>query len=123
MRKLVERALENLSTKDVFLFRVICSSCGEEYGKRPIRFSKAGEESNTQNSMILRDVLYEQEFRTAMQVAVRNASEQMNYCPVCKSLICNRCFMICEDLDLCVRCASLLQQRGQPVSLPLPEGS
>ena len=117
MKKLVEVALENLSSKEVFLFRVICGSCGSEYGNRPIRFSKASINPVAQNKQILYDALYEQEFRAARQVAVRNAAEHMNYCPICRRLVCNQCFLICDDLDMCWQCAADLEQQGRPVAV------
>lgn len=117
MKKLVDAVLENLSSKEVFLFRVICGSCGLEYGNRPIRFSKAGIKPAAQNKQILYDALYEQELRAARQVAVRNAAEHMNYCPICRRLVCNQCFLICDDLDMCRQCAADLEQQGKPVAV------
>jgi len=117
MRKLVELALENLSSKEVFLFRVTCGSCGLEYGNKPILFSKASTAPTTPNKQIIYDALYEQEFRSARQIAVRNAAEHMNYCPICKRLVCDRCFLICEDLDMCKQCACNLEQQGTPVAM------
>ena len=115
MKKLVEAVLENLSTKEVFLFRVTCESCGTEYGNRPIRFSKSAIPPTTQSKLIIYDALYEQEFRDARRVAIRNAAEHMNYCPICKRLVCNQCFLICDDLDMCKQCAADLEQEGKPV--------
>lgn len=117
MRKLIAAALENLSSKEVFLFRVLCGNCGSSYGNRPIRFSKADLVPAAQNKQILYDALYEQEFGMARQIAIRNAAEQMNYCPVCRRLVCNRCFLICADLDLCRQCAEDLGQQGKPVAI------
>ena len=48
-------------------------------------------------------------------MAIRNAAEHLNYCPICKKLVCNQCFMICEDIDMCIRCAAELQEFGKPV--------
>ncbi len=115
MKQLVEAVLENLSTKDVFLFRASCASCGTGYADKPIRFSKAGLIPATQSKKIIYDAVYEQEFNTARQAAVRAAAEHMNYCPICKRLVCNRCFLICEDLDMCRQCAVQLEELGRPV--------
>ena len=115
MKKLVEAVLENLSTKEVFLFRVTCRSCGTEYGNKPIRFSKLETPPTTQSRKIFYDALYEQEFKEARRVAIRNAAEHMNYCPICKRLVCNQCFLICDDLDMCRQCAADLEQQGKPV--------
>ena len=115
MKKLVEMMLENLSTREVFLFRIACSTCGTEFGGKPIRFSKAGITPPTEGKRIIFDTLYEQEFRNARQASVREAAEHLNYCPICKRLVCNRCFLICDDLDMCKQCAAHLEETGSPV--------
>ena len=115
MRKLVEAALENLSSREVFLFRVTCASCGAEYGNKPMRFSKAEVPPVTQSKQIIYNAIYEQEYNVVRQTAIRNAAEHMNYCPICKRLICNRCFLICDDLDMCRQCAAHLEEEGVPV--------
>ena len=123
MKKLVEAVLENRSTKELFLFRVTCGSCGTEYGSRPMRFSKAEIPPTTQSKQIIYDALYEQEFREARRIAIRTAAEQMNYCPICKRLVCNQCFLICDDLDMCQQCAAELDQPGNPVQVSFLEAT
>lgn len=115
MKKLVEMMLENLSTREVFLFRITCAACGTPYGGKSVRFSKAGITPPTEGKRIIFDTLYEQEFRDARQAAVRDAAEHLNYCPICKRLVCNRCFLICDDLDMCKQCAAQLEETGSPV--------
>ena len=115
MKELVESILENLSSREVFLIRVCCSGCGAEYGNKPRRFSKAGVEPENGNRQVIFDVLYEQELRLARQFAIRDAAEHMNYCPVCKRLVCNGCFLICDELDLCRECARKLGQTRKSV--------
>jgi hypothetical protein len=115
LKKLVEMMLENLSTREVFLFRIACGACGTEYAAKPVRFSKAGIAPLTQAKKIIYDAVYEQEFRDARQAAIRDAAEHLNYCPICKRLVCNRCFLICDDLDMCKQCAVHLEETGSPV--------
>ena len=115
MKKLVELFLENLSTRDVFLFRIACGACGTEFANKPQRFSKAGLEPKTEGKKVIFDAVYEQEFRAARQSAIRDAAENLNYCPICKRLVCNRCFLICDDLDMCKQCADHLEETGSPV--------
>ena len=115
MKQLVDMLLENLSTREVFLFRIACGICAAEFGRKPVRFSKAGITPPTEGKRIIFEACYEQEFRAARQAAIRDAAEHLNYCPICKRLVCNRCFLICEDLDMCKQCAAHLEEAGSPV--------
>ena len=115
MKKLVEMMLEDLSTREVFLFRISCPVCGAEYGGKQVRFSKAGIAPATKGKKIIYEACYEQEYRAARQTAIRDAAEHMNYCPICKRLVCNGCFLICEDMDMCRDCADRLGQTGYSV--------
>ena len=115
MKQLVDMLLENLSTREVFLFRIACAACGTPYGGKSVRFSKAGIAPPTEGKRIIFEACYEQEFRSARQAAIRDAAEHLNYCPICKRLVCNRCFLICDDLDMCKQCAAQLEEAGSPV--------
>ena len=115
LRKLVASVLEDLSTREVFLFRVSCAGCATEYTSRPVRFSRADSIADTLGKQTLLHALYSQEQETARRCAIRNAAEHMNYCPICKRIVCDRCFLICDDLDMCRQCAGALDQKGMPV--------
>ncbi len=115
MKKLVEEMLENLSTREVFLFRLACASCGAEFSNKPVRFSKAGVIPPSEEKQIIYNAVYEQEMRSVRQSYVRVTSEHLNYCPICKRLVCNCCFLICDDLDMCKQCAVSLEEDGHPV--------
>ena len=115
LKQLVEGLLENLSTREIFLFRIACGVCAMEYANRPMRFSKADVIPSMPQKKIIYDAIYEQEFQSARQSAIREAAERLNYCPICKRLVCNRCFLICDDLDMCSQCASALGENGVPV--------
>ena len=38
-------------------------------------------------------------------------------CPICRRLICDSCFLICEEMDMCRACAKRLKEDGEPVNL------
>lgn len=115
MKHLVEMILEDLSSRDVFLFRASCSECGKEYGNKAVHFSKAGIVPETKGKKIIYEAMREQEFNSARASAIRDAAEYLNYCPICKRLICDYCFLICDDLDMCKQCAAHLEETGSPV--------
>ena len=73
------------------------------------------QERQTKQKQIIYDACYEQEFRDARQSAIREGAENLNFCPICKRLVCNRCFLICDDLDMCKQCAANLEETGSPV--------
>ena len=123
MKQLVEMLLENLSTREVFLFRIACGACGTEYGGKKVRFSKAGIQPSSEGKKIIFDACYEQELKSARQAAIRDAAENLNYCPICKRLVCNRCFLICDDLDMCKQCATHLEETGSPVQTDVLEAA
>ena len=60
--------------------------------------------------------LYERERAAAREKAAAEASEIFSQCPVCSRLVCDHCFLICEDLDLCTACAGKLKVRGDIVA-------
>ena len=116
MKKLVELLLDDKSSKNEFLFQVCCDGCHKEYRSHPRRFSKAGESPPTNEKMILFTAIYEQELRAARQDAVSQLAEHFNYCPVCKQVVCDECFLICADIDMCRGCAERLQEAGVSVA-------
>ena len=52
---------------------------------------------------------------SAFQKALNQAKEIFNICPICKRLVCDHCFLICDDLDMCVQCAAKLNEKGTVV--------
>ena len=121
MKQIVEKFLENMSTKDCFQFGIRCEECGSVYSTAAEHFSKAETAPQSRAKQIIYDALYEQEMAMCRHRAVCRLAEYINLCPVCKRIVCNCCFLICEDLDMCVSCASSLEEKGVPVYQGLTE--
>ena len=116
MKRVVKEAMGDCSTVEEFRFLVRCQECGGIWHSTPIRFSKAGAEPESEGMRTIFRTLYERELEAAREKAAAEAAEIFNYCPVCGRLVCDRCFLICEDLDLCIACAKALQVRGDVVA-------
>lgn len=116
MKRVVKEAMGDCSTVEEFRFLVRCQECGGIWHSSPIRFSKAGAEPESEGMRTVFRTLYERERAAAREKAAAEASEIFSQCPVCGRLVCDRCFLICEDLDLCTACAEALQVRGDVVA-------
>lgn len=116
MKRVVKEAMGDCSTVEEFRFLVRCQECGGIWHSTPIRFSKAGAEPEPEGMRTILRTLYEREREAAREMAAAEAAEIFSYCPVCGRLVCDRCFLICEDLDLCIACAKALQVRGDVVA-------
>jgi len=115
MRHITKELLTDCSTPVSFGFCMHCSECGKEWKSTPVIFSKAGIMPETEGKKIIFDALYQREKEHALEKAVEEASNIFNQCPTCRRLVCDYCFLICDDLDLCVSCATKLQEKGEPV--------
>ena len=41
---------------------------------------------------------------------------RFSQCPVCRRLVCDACFLICDEMDLCRECAARMKEPGEPVA-------
>ena len=116
MKWVMKEAMSDGSTLEEFRFLVRCQECGRTWHSSPVRFSKAGVEPETEGRQVIFRTLYEQERKAAWERAAAEVSEIFNRCPVCGRLVCDRCFLICEDLDMCTACAGTLEVHGDIVA-------
>lgn len=115
MYHITKELLIDRSTPAAFSFSMSCSECGKEWNSTPVIFSKAGIEPETEGKKVIFEALYQSEKERALEKAVVEASGVFNHCPICRRPVCDYCFMICDDLDLCSACATRLQEPGEPV--------
>ena len=116
MRRMIREAMEDRSSPEAFRFSLNCAVCGAAWISRTSRFSKAGVTPESEGKRIIFQKLYEREWEEARERSVTDAMETFNLCPICRRLVCNRCFLLGEDIDLCADCARNLQERGEPVA-------
>ena len=116
MKRIMKEAMGDCSTIEEFRFLVRCQECGRTWHSSPVRFSKADTEPATEGMRAVFRALYERERAAAREKAAAEALETFSRCPVCGKLVCDSCFLICEDLDMCIACAQALQVRGAVVA-------
>lgn len=107
--------LKDCSTQDAFSFSLCCEECGAIWKSRSIRFSRARITPLSEGKKVIFDVLYKKEKEEALIRATAEAGMVFNKCPICCRLVCDRCFLVCDELDMCVSCAHYLQEQGEPV--------
>lgn len=117
MNHVAKELLLDCSTPDTFCFSMRCAECGEAWESRPIRFSRAGIKPGTAGKRIVFDTLYQREKDAALIRAAEQAEKTFSLCPICRRLVCDHCFLVCDDLDMCAACARQLQEQGEPVIL------
>lgn len=111
----ITKELMDDSTSEDFRFSMRCSSCGNQWHGKGIRFSKAGCEPNTEGKRVIFKTLYRREHADALVMATKEATNVFNLCPICGRFVCNSCFLICDDLDMCRDCAARLHEKGSAV--------
>ena len=116
VKQIIEEHLIDCSDGEKFVFNLICPECGKAWQSTPISFSKAGKEPVTESKQVVFYLLYEREKQRAFAKAVEEAVHFFNLCPLCERLVCNDCFLICQDIDMCRRCAEELQETGEQIS-------
>ena len=116
MKQLIREHLIDCSDQEKFVFNLICPECGKVWQSTPVGFSKAEEDPRTESKQVVFYLLYEREKKRAFDKAVEEAVHFFNLCPLCERLVCNNCFLICKEIDVCRRCAEWLQETGEQVS-------
>lgn len=116
MKRVMKEAMGDCSTTGSFAFSFAVKSAAGPGTAAPFVFPKPARSRRRRGCARIFHALYEQEREAAREKAAAEASEIFSRCPRLRRLVCDRCFLICEDLDLCIACAKTLQVRGNVVA-------
>ncbi len=116
MKQILKNYIVDKSTDICFKFSVICEECGEEWKSLPVTFSKSSQTPANESKRIIYNAIYRREKAEALNRALEEAENFFNLCPIYKRFVCNDCFLICEDLDMCKTCANYLREQGEVVA-------
>lgn len=116
MTELLLSHLEDCSTPQYFCFAIRCEECGEYWYSTTTPFSKAAAAVENREKKELYDALYQREKERARKAAGQESKERFSVCPICRRRVCDSCFLICEEMDMCCACAKRLKENGEPVA-------
>ena len=122
VRNNLSEILRDCSDEAQFRFAVTCEACGRVWQSRARAFSKARIPPATEGKKVVYAALYRREQQAAKEAALREAASHFSRCPICRRWVCDGCFLLCEDLDMCRSCAERLEETGSAVeALPANE--
>lgn len=87
----ITRRVTDESDSRGFLFTFYCDICDSPWSS--IRYCGSGDTSERESERI---AAYERSNREAMM--------HFNRCPVCKRMVCDKCFVILDERDVCKEC-------------------
>jgi len=96
MLKPITQKMTDESGGEVYRFTFYCDICG--YPRQSVPYQSGAEGQVTPFAR-------ESEHIAAYERANREALSWFNRCPVCKRLVCDQCFRILDDMDMCKECA------------------
>ncbi|MGN1319220.1 MAG: hypothetical protein ACI4VF_09410 [Lachnospirales bacterium] len=115
MRDELIKHMKDCSTKDGFSFKFLCSCCGTWWHSKWIPFSHSGIAPENESTKVIYDALYKREWNKQRKAVLDDAINHFSICPICHGLICDPCFLICDEIEMCISCAKRLNQSGKPV--------
>lgn len=110
--------LTDRSTKDKFQFSITCEECGRVWKSPAVMFSKAHTPPATEGKKVVYAAIYQREKEDARLKALRAGEKLFSRCPICHRWVCDDCFILCDDLDMCKQCAKKLDEKGSIVNSP-----
>lgn len=117
MKQNIDEYLEDCSTQKEFQYQIRCESCGKIWKSKSRLFSQACITPSTEGKRIIYQTLYQREKAEAFSLAAKEAKEVFSRCPICGHLVCDNCFLLCEEIEMCRDCAARLNETGTPVGM------
>ena len=105
MLKTITKKFRDRSTDRFFKFSFYCDRCGAKWTSDPYFFEHGFSERLTEDEKKARDILYKVDHDAAFERANLEARLKFNHCDSCGRVVCDECFAIEEDEDLCKDCA------------------
>lgn len=115
MKEVIKTKIKSASSNGTIIYRVECDACNRLISSRPVTSSDS-QKDLSKEQQIIHAAMFERDKERELTALVRKATEIFSLCPICHKLICDDCFLVCDDLDMCKDCASKLQAKGSVVA-------
>ncbi len=112
LNKALRNCLVDCSTDTELFFTACCEECGKGHFGLRKKFSKAGIRPTSDEQMTVYRILYKREWEQVKEEMVQSLREHFNICPMCRRMVCDDCFLICDELDMCKSCADILKEKA-----------
>ena len=109
------RQIKNCSDDKKIAFGFECESCGRLWEVLSVPFVK---QAANKADQVIRDAQYHRELERIKTESLKAFREHFSLCPICGKIVCDYCFVICDEIEMCSSCAKNLGKHGTPV-LPL----
>ncbi len=106
MLKAITNKIRDKSTDRFFKFSFYCDRCEKEWTSEEYPFVHSFSDELTDDEQRAKEILWRIDHDVALERANLEARLQFNYCKTCGGIVCDECFAMEEDEDLCQDCAS-----------------
>lgn len=109
--KLANR-IRDCSDDKKIAFGFECESCGKLWEVISVPFTK---KADNETEQVIRDAQYHREWVRIKADASKAFREHFSVCPICGKIVCDYCFVICDEIEMCSSCAKELGKQGTTV--------
>lgn len=108
--------IKDCSDDKKIAFGFECENCGRLWEILSVPFVK---QAVNETDQVIRDAQYHREWVRVKTESLKAFREHFSVCPICAKIVCDYCFVICDEIEMCASCAKELGKHGIPV---LPRG-
>ena len=105
MLKTLTKKIIDRSTDEFFKFEFHCDRCGVGWESETYYFEHGFLDKLTEGEQRAKNIMWKVEHDAALERANLEARLRFNQCNSCGRIICDECFAIEEERDLCLDCA------------------
>ncbi len=105
MLKTVTKKVKDRSTDRFFKFSFYCVRCGKEWTSDPYYFENCFSDNLSESERRAKDIMWRTDHDAAFERANLEARLRFDQCNSCRRNVCDECFAMEEEDDLCVDCA------------------